>query len=766
MTTLPQTAPMRVPRQGSQPIAIPGAAAVGPYQPSHHFIPSTSGMTTADIWRVIRGNLWLIVSLLIIFGIAGYLLNTYLAARWPRYSAMGLVQVHTRTGAPTVGDGGGGEDANDLAIEIASQVKEITHPALLGMVLSDSDDIRRTTWFQKFVKHNPDGSPMLSGDGKQLFDSEAAKEDLANRLIVAPYPSSRLILVSALCSDPSDCKTLIEAVVNEHIKVAAHAQEITQEKNQQYFQNLTNQLNNEISEMGQRINHLQMELGGQGEDMRNGTSMYGFELQTLIAEMLKADQAAADAQNKLDLFNSQIDSGIIPPEVEARYESNPAYWDYRRLVDEAEIDLRLDEQSKEPSSPMRRDSAEKHLQLLKEKLDGLTNELKDNAIAVERTELGSDLKSAADTQSRYKQRCDDLKAKIAAISTSSNELDELKTESREKREMLQHIQDKLDQMNIVEEMAGWGTVEWADGGTPDVPTKPVFPKLSITLGAALAIGLALGLGIAFLREMTDTSVRSPRDIARVGQLTVLGMIPHSDDDLQSQAARLPLVIYDAPHSMVAEQFRQVRTRLHHAASLDTTRSILITGCGPGDGKTTVAANIAAGLALNGRRILLVDANFRRPDLHNIFNLSNELGFGDVLGSVSLFEQAIRETEVPNLSVIVNGTRPSNPTELLESQLFIDFIERALEEFDHVIFDSGPLLIVSETIAMAPRVDGVITVIRARTNSRGMLQRMRDQLRQLKAEHLGVILNAVRSHGGGYYGPMIKAYYAYQNGENN
>jgi receptor protein-tyrosine kinase len=282
----------------------------------------------------------------------------------------------------------------------------------------------------------------------------------------------------------------------------------------------------------------------------------------------------------------------------------------------------------------------------------------------------------------------------------------------------------------------------------------------------LALGLALALGIAFLREMTDTSVRSPRDIARVGQLTVLGMIPHSDDDLQSQAARLPLVIYDAPHSMVAEQFRQVRTRLHHAASLDTTRSILITGCGPGDGKTTVAANIAAGLALNGRRILLVDANFRRPDLHNIFNLSNEVGFGDVLGSVNLFEQAVRETEVPNLSVIVNGTRPSNPTELLESQLFIDFIERALEEFDHVIFDSGPLLIVSESIAMAPRVDGVITVIRARSNSRGMLSRMRDQLRQLKAEHIGVVLNAVRSHGGGYYGPMIKAYYAYQNGEAN
>ncbi|HEX5244456.1 MAG TPA: polysaccharide biosynthesis tyrosine autokinase, partial [Tepidisphaeraceae bacterium] len=277
---------------------------------------------------------------------------------------------------------------------------------------------------------------------------------------------------------------------------------------------------------------------------------------------------------------------------------------------------------------------------------------------------------------------------------------------------------------------------------------------------ALALGLMLSLGIAFLREMTDTTVRSPRDVARVGQMTLLGMIPHESDDPQAAGARLPLAIYEAPHSIIAEQFRQVRTRLQHIASLDTTRSILVTGCSPEDGKTIVATNLAAGLALNGRRILLVDANFRRPQIHNALNVSNEIGFGDVLNDPSVFDHAVRATEVPNLSVMPLGNRPSNPTELLESQLLIDFIERALEEYDHLIFDSGPLLMVSDAIALAPRVDGVITVVRARGNSRGLLQRVRDELRRLKAEHLGVILNAVRVQGGGYYGPMIKRYYAY------
>src|SRR5213076_579846 len=127
-------------------------------------------------------------------------------------------------------------------------------------------------------------------------------------------------------------------------------------------------------------------------------------------------------------------------------------------------------------------------------------------------------------------------------------------------------------------------------------------------------------------------------------------------------------------------------------------------------------------------------------------------------------QAAHHTSVPNLDVLPAGPKPGNATELLESQLLTDFIDKALEEYDHVIFDSGPMLFVSETVALAPRVDGVVTVVRARSNSRGLLQRMRDGLRQLKAEHLGIVLNAVRAQAGGYYTRNIKTYYAYQNGQ--
>ena len=128
---------------------------------------------------------------------------------------------------------------------------------------------------------------------------------------------------------------------------------------------------------------------------------------------------------------------------------------------------------------------------------------------------------------------------------------------------------------------------------------------------------------------------------------------------------------------------------------------------------------------------------------------------------------MQETKLPNLYVLPAGPRPENPAELLESTAFTDVVDRALEEYDHLIFDSGPILFVSETSALAPQCDGVVSVLRARVSTHGLLERMRDQLRSLNVEHLGVVLNAVRHQAGGYYNHHIKTYYAYEsaNGRN-
>jgi len=413
-----------------------------------------------------------------------------------------------------------------------------------------------------------------------------------------------------------------------------------------------------------------------------------------------------------------------------------------------------------PGSPMyrraqaARDKSQELLEsTLLERRTAVYNQLKEESES-RAVSLKSTVQSLSDRIDKMKDTLGDLDYKRVQYLSKYDE-------AKAVQENLQAVKNQLETITLTKTQQALAGVDWARH--PEKPDMPSFPKLPITLGVALAVGLVLSLGLAFVRELLDTSVRSPRDIARVGQLNLLGMIPHEDDDPQAAGVPLSMAMFQAPHSIIAEQFRQVRTRLQHAAALDTTRSILVTSPSPSDGKSTVAVNLAAGLALNGRKILLVDANFRRPELHKLFKIENTIGFGQVLDSLDTFETAVRKTQVPNLDVLVAGNKPGNVTELLESQLLIDFIDKALEEYDHVIFDSGPLLFISETVALAPRVDGVVTVVRASTNSRGLLQRMRDTLRQLKAEHLGVVLNAVRSQGGGYYGRNIKTYYEYQNG---
>jgi capsular exopolysaccharide synthesis family protein len=557
-----------------------------------------------------------------------------------------------------------------------------------------------------------------------------------------------------------DCRDIVEEIVGGHLqeqqvftrnKTSNRSMLLTRLK--QSYQFNVGELTRQLNDLGARLS-----VDGMGVPGRIGATET--ELGNLVEMQLKMQLNHTAAANMYDQVVSQLREGIDPPQVEAMVDEDMTIRQLRMTRDNAEVAANVQEQQLGVGHPRARE-ARLTVEGYQKKLEETTEERK----ATARTQLVSTLRSQ--TQSTQEdldavtKRVNDSKSALGELSNKMASYLTLQDEEEALRELLNDVNEELANITQVETLQDRSSVGWAMH--PEEPDKPSFPKLPMTLAFAIMLGLGISVGIAFLRELLDTSVRSPRDIARVGQMNLLGMVNDESEDPQSAGAHLPLVIFETPTSMLAEQLRQVRTRLQHAASLDTTRSILVTSPSPGDGKTTIAVNLAAGLALNGRRILLVDSNFRRPEIHKIFGLGNEMGFGDVLNSVDNFDQAIRQTQVPNLDVLVSGPKPANATELMESQLLIDFIERALEEYDHVIFDSGPILVVSETVALAPRVDGVVTVVRAKANSRGLLQRMRDALRQVRAEHLGVVLNAVRSQGGGYYRRNIKTYYEYQNG---
>jgi capsular exopolysaccharide synthesis family protein len=714
-------------------------------------------MTGADVWRVIRANIWLILAALVLSVLLGIAANYVLARKFPRYTAIGYVQIQPIRGYNPMLSEQPQLDTAALNIEGRTQSQLLKHDSLFTKVLTDaSNEIRNTTWFKQFIV------PAKQADGsiRMVPDLTAAKEDLQDNFTVAPIADSKLIQVGMSYKVPSDCKTIIEALVNQHL---FNQRAINNDK--QSFRSSDLQMTKQKLES--KISLLQNELRAKSIDLSqkgvaagaNQTSPKDMELRASADKQWEIRSRYEDAKTQFDNAVKQLDQGIDPPAINQEVNNDEMVRTLRANLAGEELTLnKLKDQGYGENNP------------LYKKQQGACDTLRrqiEQQSDLRRAELRVEYREAlAATVASLQSQLDTVTKSVNAIKDELGEvnftrMDYLRQQDElaYSREQLKAVSEKLDEISQINSRSDLAAVDWAQH--PETPDSRSFPRLPITIVVTVALGMALSLGIAFTRELADTTVRSPRDIQRVGQMNLLGMIPHEDDDPEVNDVPLPLVLFKVPTSIIAEQFRQVRTRLQHAASLDTTRSILVTSPAPQDGKTTVATNLAAGLALNGRRILLVDANFRRPEMHKLFNAGNDMGFSNCLSDIENFEQAVRQTEIPNLDVMTAGPRPTNPTELMESQLLIDFIERALEEYDHVIFDSGPMLLVSETVALAPRVDGVISVVRARSNSRGLLQRMRDQLRMLKAEHLGVVLNGVRSQGGGYYGRNIKTYYEYQ-----
>jgi capsular exopolysaccharide synthesis family protein len=740
MTTLPTTTPMRLPRPaGATPLAMPASFGGGGGGPQG---ANAFQMNGADVWRVIRSNIWLILGMLVLSVAAGFGLNWYLAKYHSRYTASGLVQVLPPINMAVMLEGreSGGGDVNMLGLDQRTQAWLLKQESLFAQVLQDPNaDIRKTSWWMSF-----------GGNWN------AAKEDLLDNFRADVVPESRLIAVKMTSANKDDTKTIVNDIVHRHLENQKQIKTNQQLERSVMLNNLKTRYQFRKDDLGRELREKAVRLSIDGMGVPGRLSAKEVELQDLLSTQFDMQRNASEATAAYNAAVAQVNEGQDLPLVQQEISRDLSVGSLKQQLNY--LDLNMPESLGANHSSYKAAVAQRDR--IQRKLDDAIAEVRAKATAQILDGLRQQKDSTEGQLKTIQEKVDAAKADLGDLTNAMNQYLTLKDDEETTIELLKDVNKQLEQISQMGNFDA-STIQWAQ--QPETPQTRSFPKLPWVMAISIGAGLAVALGIAFTRELLDTSVRSPRDIARIGQLNLLGIIPHEDDDPQAAGAPLPTVIFQAPHSMLAEQYRQVRSRLQHAASLDSTRSMMVTSPSPGDGKSTVACNLAAGLALNGRRILLVDANFRRPELHKIFGLPNDAGFSAALQAPEQFSQAVCQTQVPNLDVLPCGPRPSNSTELIESQLLIDFIERALEEYDHVIFDSGPFLFVSESVALAPRVDGVITVVRARHNSRGLLQRLRDDLRKSKAEHLGVVLNAVRAQAGGYYNRNIKTYYAYQNG---
>lgn len=287
-----------------------------------------------------------------------------------------------------------------------------------------------------------------------------------------------------------------------------------------------------------------------------------------------------------------------------------------------------------------------------------------------------------------------------------------------------------------------------DPATP--PREPSSPRVLLSTLLAALVGLLIALGIAYTLEYLDDTVKSSEDVEAATGLATLGtVIKMKGDGGRSEIYRLATLLY--PRGPAAEAYRTLRTNLEFAAVDEPVRTLLVTSSIPGEGKTTTASNLAVAFAQAGRRVILLDADLRKPGVHKVFDLPNAAGLTSLLRTDDVaIDDVVQATEEERLHVITTGLLPPNPAELLGSNRMKTILERLVAAADLVIVDSPPLQAVTDAAILSAITDGTLLVIDAERTRRGAAGHGREALAKADARVLGVALNRISARAGSNY----------------
>jgi len=251
------------------------------------------------------------------------------------------------------------------------------------------------------------------------------------------------------------------------------------------------------------------------------------------------------------------------------------------------------------------------------------------------------------------------------------------------------------------------------------------------------------VGLAFIVEYVDDTIRTPEDVKEFKPVALLGAVP------QFKQGKIPLISTIDPNDPLYESYRKIR---NHLKFMDEKplKSLLITCAGPGEGKSTTAVNMGISAAREGKKVVIIDTDLRRPSLHTHFDVSNARGVTDIIYGKTSVDDAIKPTQIQDLSIIPSGSPPSDPGRLIESDQMKQLVSHVRDRFDFVIMDSAPLLVKSDALMLAKYAESTIIVLESGKTTRHAIYELMGILESAKIKPLGFILNKFSIEKGKYY----------------
>lgn len=712
-------------------------------------LPTQMTLTPKEILGILRRHVFLIAALAVVGVIVAAGSWCLFLRYYPRYTAVGAVQVlqPVITDPMQFREGG-------LNKDIYNQFRnsKILRMKSLGTLqeLLRKDKVRNTKWFKRFIKGNNTNIPRAVKNLQRHLGTKAPRDDVH-------------LVVSMTCGSPAESKLIVNQMLD--LFLAQQRDEASVD------------LRNQLGKRRDQERKLKADMDVSNDEMkriRDGTP-FGNIGQTSFRDYLSetlGDQQTdlGNLQNDIIRLNSTVE--ILKRRAEGQYdevvteqiEQDPVA---RRMRDtiamleplRTELLTRFGENHrrvKEVSDSLK----QRHDDLLKRQIE-IANILRDanyrnarDAVVTMTAELESQKTRLQEIQAEHKEM-NKVRADYLDVTMQRDEK-QIRLE-----EMTTHIEKLitlLEDPQLSKVKLAWYASE---------PLYKSFPKLVIFLPGGFILGLLAGLGLAFAIELLNDLVRSPSDVVKHLRAPLLGMICHVDEDPDVSIADLAHVVRRAPYSIMSECYRQFRTNLKHSGRDEDKKVLLITSSAGGDGKTTIAANLAATLVAENCKVLLIDANFRRPMTVALFPgtngsppdpdwcLSNYL-----TGQCQADNGLVRSSGIESLDIIDSGPVPASPAEMLGSTTMRDLLARYRDVYDYIIIDAPPLL-VSDAKALAVQADGTILVFDAETTHRGAAQRALRELREINATVVGTVLMRVKAMKGGYFQEIYKSYQKYQ-----
>ncbi len=767
------------------------------------------GFQLADYWRAIRKRLWLVIGIAVLMTT---LAAIYMARKPNIYEAKAVVQVDTEQANPDLVSS---ERRLPAAIQDPSyyntQLQILYSERLLRRVVKDlSLDSNKD--FQKVkteesvsvVRSTLKALGLATEETKKtdkgveevsVSASTTLAEDISEAIRLAPYVNiikkelgiepvregrgtnkdTRLINITYRHANPELAALIVNGIAEIFAKSNQEKRSGTSRKTNDFLQERIANLQSEINSGEQRLYELTKTAGILKTD--NEKTIVTDSLSILNNQLLEAENARKEAEAQYKAINDS------PERVTAQAEEQMG-----RYITERENEIRaLNNENRRTIAGLRAERAK----LLEEYLEGAT-EVKeiDKKIATLEEEIKKSVSNNEEDLKKYRARItgvilDNLKTKLDKASKQENELRIaynqqynqaqgqnqtgvtlrlLKQEIDTKKGFLENLQ-KNQRENDVQAVGSDNNISVAEIAIP--PETPIAPRRLTTVLGALFLSTLFGMGLALFLEYLDDTIRTTEEVESYLQLPALAAIPTIDsmpkrrlllvgsNEDDAGGGTSELLIHTDSRSALAEAYRQLRTSILLSTAGHAPKSLLITSSLPAEGKTTTAINTAISLAQTGAKVLIIDADMRRPRLHSVFDISNGQGLSTLLSSEFTEQEVldvIQYDEAAKLNLMPSGPVPPNPAELIGSEQMSTLLKTVQDNFTHVVVDSPPIASFTDGVLIASLVDGVILVVHSGKSSRQIIRRSRQLLMDVGAKVFGVVLNNVnlRSQDNYYY----------------